>query len=160
MNVAGRRSALHDVFALTDTLRGCATPSIHPPLFSQTPLAPTSWAIVCMWKRFFRLQDEEEERHLALVAEALEALQPETAPIDAPAATRLRREFAAEHRRDLRTALQARVASAGDDGAAAPPSPLQAALQRLQTEQAERLARNRPDLGVPREDGDFMYYAQ
>ncbi|GKY98561.1 hypothetical protein MPSEU_000812900 [Mayamaea pseudoterrestris] len=130
-----------------------------------TPVAPTSWAVACLWNKFFALQDEEQEQHLATIAQALEEAQAETSPIGTDAAVQERKMMMREFYLPL---MAMRRGNKGGASISNPPvettistaSPLLDLIANRQAEQLERVVSNQINLNVPREDGDYMYYAQ
>ena len=113
---------------------------------------------MCLWNRFFALQDEDQEQQLARIAQAMEEAEMEPSPIGGAAAIQERVQMM----RDFYVPLMAlrRTSDAASQAPMATPNPLQAWIQSRQAEQVERVASNQINLDVPRENGDYMYYAQ
>lgn len=121
----------------------------------QAAISPNSWAVVCLWRRFFALQEEEQDERKERFLRALEAdLDEDTfCPIASDEAVLQRREF-------VRSPFQRPSILAGPDWnhnrRRNSDFSTRGLLGPLQTAQDERLAENRPNLDIAG-DGSFVF---
>jgi hypothetical protein len=114
--------------------------------------------VTCLWNRFLELQDEKEEDQIACILQALEESSATPNPISSSCVVQERNIFLKERYQNLK----GRNNNLQDLGrrALGPSNSLRELLSSRQVEQAERVASNHANLAVPRETGDYMYYAQ
>jgi hypothetical protein len=125
-------------------------------------MAQSSWAIECLWNKFFALKDEEQEQQFAMITQALEEAEAEISPIGTEAAVRERAEMMREFYAPLMTMRRNRSSIGSSQQQTSPPATnsLRAFMENRQAEQLERVAVNRPNLDIPQDNGDYMYLAQ
>ena len=122
-------------------------------------MAPNAWAVVCLWRRFFQLKDEEQEKHLESIARALEQEidEREDCPIACDDVVRVRKDYIREYYRQVVAVEAAFPRSVSKDS---PPS-LTAFTAAAQEAQNARLQLNQPNLSIPMSGGSgSLYLAQ
>lgn len=115
---------------------------------------------MCLWRRFFQLKDEEQEKHLESIARALEQEidEREDCPIACDDVVRVRKDYIREYYRQVvavDSAFPPRSVSKDST-----PS-LTAFTAAAQAAQDSRLQLNQPNLSIPMSGGNgSLYLAQ
>ena len=126
-------------------------------------MAPNSWAVICLWRRFFQLREEEQEQHIEVIARALEQEidEREDCPIGCEEVVQARREYLREYYRQvLATSSSSRTTTVTTTGAGS--GALTPYLVQAQTAQEARRRLSQPNLAIPigKNGTDSVYLAQ
>jgi hypothetical protein len=127
-------------------------------LYPQTTVSPNGWAAVSLWRRFFQLQEDEQEQMMDAVARALEGQidERQVRPIACEDMRVSREEFIRENYQRMVAPTTNPLSIRALDSAAAS----QNHQTRAQLGEDQQL--NRPNLQVPANAGmpDSAYLAQ
>eukprot|EP00565_Helicotheca_tamesis_P008441 CAMPEP_0185724476 /NCGR_PEP_ID=MMETSP1171-20130828/947_1 /TAXON_ID=374046 /ORGANISM="Helicotheca tamensis, Strain CCMP826" /LENGTH=151 /DNA_ID=CAMNT_0028392335 /DNA_START=116 /DNA_END=571 /DNA_ORIENTATION=- len=121
-------------------------------------LPPNSWAYVSIWRRFFELQEEEQEETIQIMAEVLEesASEENARPVASEENARARAEYVKEYYRTLvsntkTNAGAGRVMSTGASSGSSGSSRSSEVTPAMQERERQQLYD--PNLDIPTEDG-------
>jgi hypothetical protein len=132
----------------------------------QTAVAPNSWAVICLWRRFFQLRDEESEQSAEILAAALEQVvdDRDDCPIACDEVAQARRDCIRDYYRQILSGSSAAAnprllatTTAASSGAAATTDPrivLASLVEQAQSAQEARVSRNQPNLTIPVSNGN------
>lgn len=121
----------------------------------QTAVAPNSWAVVCLWRRFFALREQEQDLRLALVEEALERELGEDCPVDGRVAREARETVVREAYRGMTATSRSMVPMSLLEGVR---EQFHQQLRSAQAAQEERMRSASLNLSVPVTESDEAYY--
>jgi len=119
----------------------------------QTATTPNSWATICLWRRFFEIQEKEEAERMDEVTAALQEAQEHLTPIRNPEVVAARIEFS------RRTPMPTGSILDGMTTTSSSSTPSVAANPTVATHGVDRAAPSM-DLRVPVNNGEWQYLAQ
>lgn len=105
-----------------------------------------SWAVVCLWRRFFQLKEEEGQEQLEVLSEVLE--ESTKSPVSSNEAKQVRREILQDHYRTITTAPKVTI-TYNEKASQATPSGPDLNVMREHNSQVLR----EPNLDIPTQNG-------
>lgn len=129
---------------------------------AKTAVAPNSWAVICLWRRFFQLREEQNERSVEAMASAIDQVVEDRVfrPIACEEVVQARRDILMDYYRRIldQAACVSSQAIAASEANQRRDSDLASFVERAQEAQDARVRRNQPILSIPAQDGNGMVF--